>query len=96
MPEPPPEAVEALFQQAADLEAQVDVLAAAPGSKFNQGQANALKSHLKLKNNNGDSAKVQQFLKDVAGLASAGILTQAQADALSGPGNTLLLSVTRL
>jgi hypothetical protein len=39
--------------------------------------------------------KVQAFLDEVAADLNAGILTQAQADALSYWGNILLLSVTR-
>jgi hypothetical protein len=38
---------------------------------------------------------VQEFLKDVNSLGAGGILTKAQAGALLGPGNILLLSVTR-
>jgi hypothetical protein len=38
---------------------------------------------------------VQAFLNEVQADVNAGILTQAQADALSYWGNILLLSVTR-
>jgi hypothetical protein len=37
----------------------------------------------------GDVGKVQAFLNEVAGYLNGGILTQAQADALLGPGNIL-------
>jgi hypothetical protein len=43
----------------------------------------------------GDIAKVQGFLAEVNDRLGEGVLTQARADALLGPGNTLLLSVTR-
>ena len=78
-------------QQAEDLSAQVDALIAA--GVLNQGQGNALK--LNLKDNNGDAGKVQAFLNQVKALLYEGILTQAQADALLGPGNILRLSVSR-
>jgi hypothetical protein len=39
--------------------------------------------------------RVQKFLNKVHALLKAGVLTPAQADALLGPGNILLLSVTR-
>jgi hypothetical protein len=42
-----------------------------------------------------DDLRVVAFLVEVKALRYAGILTQAQADALLGPGNILLLSVTR-
>ena len=42
-----------------------------------------------------DAGKVQALLNEVPAFLSAGILTQAQADALLGPGNALLLSITR-
>jgi hypothetical protein len=78
-------------QQGADLNAQVDGLVAA--GVLNQGQGNALQ--LNLKDNHGDAGKVQAFLNKVRAFLDADILTQAQADALLGPGNVLLLSVTR-
>jgi hypothetical protein len=62
---------------------------------LNKGQANNLISDLTLKGNSGDIGKVQQFLNDVTSLLTAGLLTQAQADALLGPGNILLLSAIR-
>jgi hypothetical protein len=62
---------------------------------LNKGQANSLIVKLDLKGNNGDSGKVGAFLNEVAAYLNAGILAQAQADALLGPGNILLLSVTR-
>jgi hypothetical protein len=80
-------------EQAADLQAQVNGLRAA--GVLNQGQANALNVKLNLKGNHGDAGKVQAFLNQVQAFFDAGILTQAQADALLGPGNVLLLSVTR-
>ena len=85
--------VKSATQQAADLQARVSALQAA--RVLNAGQADKLIKDLTLKGNNGHVGKVQQFLAAVAGLRTAGILTQAQADALTGPGNVLLLSVTR-
>jgi hypothetical protein len=38
---------------------------------------------------------VQAFLSKVEDFLGAGLLTQAQADSLLGPGNLLLVSVTR-
>jgi hypothetical protein len=58
-------------------------------------QADHLLVRLNLKGNNVDRDKVRDFLKDVADFLRDGILTPAQADALLGPGTTLLLSVTR-
>jgi hypothetical protein len=85
--------VKSAAQQAADLQAQVTALKNA--GALNAGQANALIVKLDLKGNNGDVGKVQSFLNQVAALRLAGILTQAQADALTAAGNVLLLSVTR-
>ena len=58
-------------------------------------QADHLLGRLNLKGNNGDRDKVLDFLRGVAESLRNGIVTQAQADALLGPGNILLLSVTR-
>jgi hypothetical protein len=62
---------------------------------LNQGRATSLIVKLNLRGNSGDVGKVQAFLNEVAGYLNGGMLTQAQADALLGPGNILLLSVTR-
>jgi hypothetical protein len=85
--------VESIGQEAANLQAQVTALQTA--GVLNHGQANSLIVKLNLKGNNGDIGKVQAFLNEVQADLNAGILTQAQADALLGPGNILLLSVTR-
>jgi autotransporter-associated beta strand protein len=85
--------VKSLAEQAADLQAQVNALQA--GGVLNQGQANSLVVKLSLKDNNGDIGRVQAFLNEVAALLGAGILSQAQADALLGPGNILLLGLKR-
>jgi hypothetical protein len=85
--------VRSAFAQAADLQARVTALGTA--GVLNKGQANALIVKLNLKGNNGDIGKVQSFLAQVQDFLSAGILTQAQADALLGPGNLLLLGVKR-
>jgi hypothetical protein len=85
--------VKSAAQQAADLRAQVNALQAAGVLK--KTQANILLGELDLKGNSGDIGKVQSFLNDVAGYLKSGVLTQAQADSLLGPGNILLTSVTR-
>jgi hypothetical protein len=85
--------VKSAAEQAADLQARVAALQAA--GVLNKGQANSLTVKLNLKGNNGDIGKVQAFLDEVQADLKAGLLTQSQADALLGPGNTLLLSVTR-
>jgi hypothetical protein len=85
--------VKSIAQQAADLQLQVAALQAA--GVLTQGQANSLIVKVNLKGNHGDVGKVQAFLDEVSDLLSAGILTPAQANALLGPGNILLLSVTR-
>jgi hypothetical protein len=85
--------VESISQEATNLQAQVSALQTA--GVLNQGQANSLIVKLDLQGNNGDVGKVQSFLNKVAADLKAGILTQAQADALLYWGNILLLSVTR-
>jgi len=59
------------------------------------GQAESLKRLLTLRGKLNDIGKVQEFLAKVADLRRSGVLSPAQADALLGPGNILLLSVTR-
>jgi hypothetical protein len=85
--------VESIAQEATNLQARVSALQTA--GVLNQGQANSLIVKLNLKGNNGDVGKVQAFLNEVQADLNAGILTQAQADALLGPGSILLLSLTR-
>jgi parallel beta-helix repeat protein len=85
--------VESIAQEAANLQAQVSALQTA--GVLNQGQANSLIVKLNLQGSHGDIGKVQAFLDEVAADLTAGILTKAQADALLGPGNILLLGVTR-
>jgi hypothetical protein len=84
--------VVSIDQQIANLQAQGSALQTA--GVLNQGQANSLIVKLNLKGNNGDSGKVQAFLNEVQADLEAGILTQAQADALLGLGDILLASVT--
>jgi hypothetical protein len=62
---------------------------------LNGGQANSLDVKLLLQGNDGDAGRVQVFLNQVQAFLDAGILNQDQADALSGSGRILLLSVTR-
>jgi parallel beta-helix repeat protein len=85
--------VQSIAQEKANLQARVSALQTA--GVLNQGQANSLIVKLNLQGNNGDSGKVQAFLNEVQADLNAGILTQAQADALLYWGNILLLSVTR-
>jgi VCBS repeat-containing protein len=84
--------VKSVFQQAADLQAQVNALHAA--GVLSTKQAKTLLATLDLKGNGGDAGKVQSFLNEVAGLLKNGTLTQEKADALLQPGNILLLGVT--
>jgi parallel beta-helix repeat protein len=85
--------VESIAQQAASLQSQVSTLQSA--GVLNHGQANSLSVKLNLEGDDGDIGRVQAFLDEVAAYLNAGILTQAQADALQYWGNILLLSVTR-
>jgi hypothetical protein len=80
-------------QQASDLQAQVNALRDA--GVLNKGRANALLVKLNLKGNAGDIDKVRSFLDQVGEFLVAGILTQAQADALTAAGQVLLTSVRR-
>ena len=85
--------VQSADQQAADLQAQVNALL--DSGVMNQGRADSLNVKLDLKDNAGDIGKVQSFLNEVAAYLNAGILTQAQADALTAAGKILLTSLTR-
>jgi hypothetical protein len=95
-----------IAQQATNLQALVAALLGAfnPGQAINlqapatmqsagvlnPGQASSLIVKLNLQGNRGDIGKVQAFLNEVQAYLKAGKLTQAQADALLGPGNILL------
>jgi hypothetical protein len=85
--------VKSAAQQAADLQAQVTALQSR--GVLTPGLANKLTSKLVLRGRAEDAGLVQEFLEKVQDFLRAGVLTQAQADALLGPGNILLLSVTR-
>ena len=85
--------VKSAADQARALQGQVNDLQTA--GVLTEEQADHLLVRLNLKGNNGDRDKVRDFLKDVADFLRDGILTPAQADTLLGPGNILLLSVTR-
>jgi hypothetical protein len=78
-------------QQAADLTMRINTLVASGVLTGGQGEA----LNLNLRENNGDAGKVQAFLNQVSAFLGGGILTPAQADALRGPGNVLLLGVSR-
>src|SRR5262249_34656263 len=77
--------VVSIAQQTTDLRAQVKALRDA--GVLNQGQANSLIVKLNRQGNRGDIGKMHAFLNEVQAFLRAGILTQAQADALLGPGN---------
>jgi hypothetical protein len=91
--------VKSITQQTADLRAKVLALTVPPAPNvpppLNAGQANSLIVKLNLIGNAGDIDRVQSFLAQVQDFLASGILTQTQADSLLGPGDTLLLSVTR-
>jgi hypothetical protein len=91
--------VMSIAQQATNLQAQVTALQNA--GVLNRGQATALTAKLSLPTpydkgvrGNAAVANVRAFLNQVRDLLNAGILTQAQADALLGPGQILLLGLT--
>jgi hypothetical protein len=84
--------VVSIAQQATNLQALVTTLQRA--GMLNPGQANSLLVKLNLKGNRGDIGRVQAFLNEVRADLQAHLLTQAQADALLGPGNILLLALT--
>jgi hypothetical protein len=85
--------VKSAFQQAAELKAQVTALKDA--GVLSSVQALVLNVELNLKGNALDVVRVQAFLFTVKLYRQLGILSAAQADALLGPGDVLLLSVTR-
>jgi hypothetical protein len=84
--------VVSVAQLDAALQAQVTALQSA--GVLNKAEANSLFVDLNLQGNQGDIASVQAFLKEVQADVAAGILTQAEAAALLGLGNTLLLGLT--
>jgi hypothetical protein len=86
-------AVISATQQTSDLKTQVTALRTS--RVLTKRQANKLLDHLKLKGNTRDPGKVQKLLTGIANLGNKGVLTQAQQDALVGPANILLLSVTQ-
>jgi VCBS repeat-containing protein len=85
--------VKSAAKQAADLQAQVNALRDA--GVLNHGQAKSLNAKLSLHGNDGDVGRVQDFLIEVGVLLRAGVLTQAQADTLVGPGIILLTGLIR-
>lgn len=85
--------VKSAAKQATDLKTLVIALKTA--QVLSRKQAEKLLDGLDLKGKKDDLHKVQSFLKAIAKLLHKGVLTQAQAGALSGPGNLLLLSVAR-
>jgi hypothetical protein len=84
--------VVSVAQLDATLQAQVTALQSA--GVLNKAQANSLFVDLNPQGNQGDIASVQAFLKEVQADVAAGILTQAEADALLGLGNALLQGLT--
>jgi hypothetical protein len=86
-------AVESITQEAANLRAQVTALRNA--GVLSPLQALVLNFWLDLQGNDLDILRVEGFLLTVNLYRQLGMLTPAQAGALLGPANTLLLSVTR-
>jgi hypothetical protein len=85
--------VQSIAQEAANLRAHVTALRNA--GVLSPLQALVLNFWLDLHGNVLDTLRVEGFLLTVNLYRQLGILAQAQADALLGPGNILLLSVTR-
>jgi len=85
--------VKSSFRQAADLRAQVTALRTA--GVLTAQQAYSLNVNLFLSGTSFDIGKVKTFLNRVQAFLQSSILTQAQADSLLGPGNTLLSSVKK-
>lgn len=76
--------------QAFGIYSQIDALLAS--GTINAGQAEALK--FDLKENHGDTGKVQAFLNKVQGFIDEGILTEDEAEGLLSAGNLLFISVS--
>jgi hypothetical protein len=85
--------IKSAAQQATELKAQVAALQSA--GVLSATQAQNMSGWLNLKRNSQDSMRIQIFLNLVEMYRQDGTLTSEQADSLSGPGNILLLSVTR-
>src|SRR5262249_54671732 len=85
--------VKSAARQAAELRARVNALRAAGVLSPSQDARPA--AALDLKGDSTDIAPGKVFLSAVRMLRGRGVLNAAQADALLGPGNLLLLSVTR-
>jgi CSLREA domain-containing protein len=85
--------IKSAVQQAADIQAEVTGLQTA--GVLSKVQARKLLQVLNVKGKQSDQGSVSKFLRQVAKLLAEGVLTQKQADALLGLGNTLLLGVSR-
>jgi hypothetical protein len=85
--------VKSAARQAADLRARVNALQAAGVLSPSLGAL--LAATLGLQGSTADALRVKDFLSEVRMLRGLGMLNAAQADALLGLGNILLLSVTR-
>jgi hypothetical protein len=84
-------AVESFTQEAANLKAQVTALQSA--GVLNKAGAILLNAWLNLSGTPLDIVQIDGFLLTVQLYRLGGILTQAQANALLGPANTLLLGL---
>jgi hypothetical protein len=84
-------AVESFAQEATNLQAQVKVLQTS--KVLTAQQAGILLADLSLQSNNGDVGKIGSFINDANGYRKSHVLTQAQANALLGPANILLLGL---
>jgi hypothetical protein len=56
-------------------------------------QASILLANLSLQGKNGDVGKVNSFINKVNGYVNSHVLSKAQANALLGPANILLLGL---
>src|SRR5262249_31392011 len=83
--------VVSIAQQDASLKAQVQAFLTAP--VLTASQASILLAALSLQGNNGDVGKITSFINDVNGYVNSHALTKAQANALLGPANILLLGL---
>jgi hypothetical protein len=83
--------VVSIAQQDANLKAQVNALQNA--GVLTTKQATILLADLSLQGNSGDVGKIGSFINDVQGYLNSRVLTQAQANALFGPANILLLGL---
>jgi hypothetical protein len=83
--------VMSITQQDANLKTQVQALQTA--HVLTASQAGILLADLSLQGNSGDVGKISSFINDVNGYVNSHVLSKAQASALLGPANILLLGL---